>query len=98
MKSNSDAVFSAVEKKTAAALSMLAPVVVESAKRHCPVDTGRLRRSISSIVSKNKLVVGSRVHYAAYVEGGTAKMAAQPYLRPALMENIKNIRKVFGVK
>lgn len=28
-------------------------------------------------------VVGSPVHYAGYVEFGTSRMAAQPYLRPA---------------
>lgn len=37
-------------------------------------------------VQSAKWVVGSDVEYAAYVEFGTSKMAAQPYLRPALEE------------
>lgn len=92
---NSAAVFSAAEKRVTEVLSKLAPTIVVSAKRRCPVDTGRLRRSISSIVGKNKLTIGSRVHYAAYVEGGTPKMAAQPYLRTGLMENLSRIKQVF---
>ncbi len=95
IKDNSSAVFSAVEKRIAGVLTELAPIIVSSAKRRCPVDTGRLRRSISSVVGKNKLTVGSRVLYAAYVEGGTPKMAAQPYLRTGLMENLRRIKAVF---
>lgn len=60
------------------------------AKRLCPVDTGRLRASITSEVGKDSdglyAVVGSDVEYAGYVEFGTSRNAAQPYLRPALAE------------
>jgi HK97 gp10 family phage protein len=59
-----------------------------AAKRLCPVDTGRLRSSISwavqiggeGIVGR----VGTDVEYAPYVEFGTSRMRAQPYLRPAI--------------
>ncbi len=95
IKDNSAAVFSVVEKRVVGVLTELAPVIVMAAKRRCPVDTGRLRRSISSVVSKNKLTVGSRVHYAAYVEGGTPKMAAQPYLRTGLMGSMRYIKLAF---
>jgi len=74
-----------------------------TAKRLCPVDTGRL---LGSIMVKSGLgmvdapengekqiqaptdafetFVGSSVDYAAYMEYGTIKTSAQPYLRPAL--------------
>ena len=55
------------------------------AKEECPVDTGRLRNSITHDVemSEQAAYIGSNVEYAAYVELGTSKMAPRPYLRPA---------------
>jgi HK97 gp10 family phage protein len=52
------------------------------------VRTGRLRSSISTTLGADEAGVycdvGSNVEYAGYVELGTVKMAARPYLRPAL--------------
>lgn len=42
------------------------------------------------------LHVGTNVKYAAYQEYGTRKMAAQPYLRPALDNNRKEVREIFA--
>ncbi len=55
------------------------------AKEECPVDTGRLRNSITHDVemSERAAYIGSNVEYAAFVECGTSKMAPRPYLRPA---------------
>lgn len=51
-------------------------------------DTGRLRSSITSDlgVDEQGLVarVGSDVEYAPFVELGTSRMEARPFLRPAL--------------
>lgn len=62
---------------------------VESrAKRLCPVDTGRLRASITSALEQDgdtiKAVVGTDVEYASFVEFGTVRMSARPFLLPAL--------------
>lgn len=58
------------------------------AKRLCPVDTGRLRASITHRLGRDSeglfVDVGTDVEYAPYVELGTSRMAARPYLRPAL--------------
>lgn len=48
------------------------------------VDTGRLRGSISHATSDNEVYIGSNVEYAPYVELGTHKMAARPFLRNAI--------------
>ena len=58
-----------------------------------PVDTGRLRGSIAVEEDENKMevMIGTDVKYAPYVEFGTCKMAARPYLRPAYYENINKI-------
>jgi HK97 gp10 family phage protein len=62
--------------------------VDRAAKRNCPVDTGRLRSSITNEIGTDAqglvATIGTNVEYAPYVELGTSKMAAQPFLLPAL--------------
>lgn len=64
---------------------------VSEAKDKAPVDTGRLRSSITFEEEQDqngflKLVIGSNVDYAPFVEFGTERQAAQPYLRPAFRQ------------
>ena len=56
------------------------------AKMLCPVDTGNLRNSITHTTDAEGKVeyVGTNVEYAAYVEFGTSKTRAQPYIQPAV--------------
>lgn len=60
------------------------------AKQYCPVDTGRLRASITTSLDHDGTgwtgLVGSNVEYAKYVEYGTSRMAAQSFLRRAINE------------
>ena len=44
---------------------------------------------------RGRAMSGTPVEYAVYVELGTSKMAAQPFLRPALEMNKATIRKLF---
>ena len=53
--------------------------IVRIAQVQAPVDTGHLRASIGM----TSVEVGPTAHYGAYVEYGTYKMAAQPYMSPA---------------
>jgi HK97 gp10 family phage protein len=39
--------------------------------------------------------LGTNVHYAPYVEMGTQKMAARPFIRPAIENNISNFQQIF---
>lgn len=48
------------------------------------VDTGRLRASISHASDENSAYIGTNVEYAPYVELGTRKMAARPFLKNAV--------------
>lgn len=68
------------------ALTAIGLTAETHAKEECPVDTGRLRNSITHEVQMNdkSVLIGSNVEYAAFVELGTSRMAAQPYLRPAV--------------
>lgn len=63
------------------------------------VDTGRMRASITSQITKfNKKriegQVGVGVHYAIYVHEGTERMMSRPFLLQALKDEKKNIRKI----
>lgn len=69
-------------------LAKKAVQVEREAKHLCPVDTGRLRASITHGLDRDEqglvAYVGSNVKYAVFVELGTRHMGAKPYLRPAL--------------
>lgn len=55
------------------------------AKAKVPVKTATLQRSIHSVFTNGGLTgtVGPSVFYGAYVEFGTRRMGARPYMRPA---------------
>lgn len=71
------------------------------AKRICPVDTGRLRNSIThKQEGTDTEVIGTNVEYAPYVEFGhhtsSGKLVSgKPYLAPALENHISEYREVF---
>lgn len=64
------------------------PKMVSSAKRAAPVDTGELRDSIHAETGSDGNFLVANADHAAHVELGTSKMAAQPYLRPAINTNL----------
>lgn len=72
-------------------------VIEGEAKSNAAVDTGYMRASITHQVVKNQGVteglVGTNTHYAPFIEYGTRKMEAQPFLRPAYDKHIPKIRK-----
>lgn len=63
-------------------------IIAEEARRLVPVDTGALQSTIEVQVEGEtvNLVAGDGrdVDYQYYVEFGTSKMEAQPYMRPAI--------------
>ena len=64
------------------------------AQRYAPVATGVLRSSISYVrKGPGSYSIIATAPYAVYVELGTSRMAAQPYLRPALYQ-VRKIAKV----
>lgn len=69
------------------------------ARENCPVDTGRLRDSINSRIEQQgddiTGIVSTDVEYAGYVEYGTSKMSAQPYMTPAFNDNKDDIGEYF---
>ena len=64
------------------------------AKEITPVDTGRLRNSITHNVDGKEVYVGTNVEYAPHVEYGTIKQKAQPFLRPAATEHSQTYKQI----
>ena len=97
-----------VEKKvyteTQKALLKACFLVEGDAKKLCPVDTTRLRTSITKEVEETVGRVGSNVEYARRIElgfvgadslGRVYNQSPQPYLRPALEKNRSKILGLF---
>ena len=59
----------------AKALEDIGGMMERYAKLLCPVDTSRLRNSISHQVEGNTVAVGTNVEYAPYLEFGTGQFA-----------------------
>lgn len=72
------ALLSGVVKKTAADIEA-------GAKARAPVDTGFLRTSIQSeMTGESEATISVGAEYGAFVEYGTRKTPAQPFLTPAV--------------
>lgn len=106
---NSNKILRLFNGAVARGLDAIGATAERYAKKSCPVDTGRLRNSITYATktysgqgnyTDNKgnafsdayargspggstVYVGTNVEYGSYVELGTSRMAARPFLRPA---------------
>lgn len=65
------------------------------AKIACPVDTGNLRNSIGHQYADGDEYIGTNVEYAPYVEFGTSRQKAQPFLKPAASEHAEEYKAIF---
>ncbi len=94
--SNRDLVEQATTEQIARALEAIGLQCEGYAKMKCPVDTGNLRNSITHTVRADEQAtyVGTNVEYAAYVEMGTSRMKAQPYLKPAVVDHAEEYKQM----
>lgn len=82
--SNSAEVLAAVSSAKTRALEIMGGKAESYAKQLCPVDTGNLRNSIThQQMDESTEAIGTAVEYAPFVELGTRRQRAQPYLKPA---------------
>ena len=95
---NREAAKSAISRAIEASLEEIGLVAEGYAKRKCPVDTGRLRNSITHQVEagerSGKVYIGTNVEYAEYVELGTFRQKEQPYLKPAAADHASTYRSI----
>ena len=69
-KDNSEQVLSAMEKAIKNGLEAIGLTAEGYAKKETPVNTGRLRNSISHATDDEAAYIGTNVEYAPYVELG----------------------------
>lgn len=107
LQDNAEYVASAIDRALAEAIDEIGQQMVQRARELCPVDTGRLRNSITyrlggggfsfpgmGASAGKEVTVGSEVEYAAYVELGTSRTRAQPFLRPAAADYADEYRSI----
>ena len=59
-----------------------------------PVDTGRLRGSITHAVEDTSAIISTNVEYSVYVEMGTKRTKAQPYMKPGVYNHIDEYKRI----
>lgn len=84
-----------VTNRVADEIEVTALEIETDAKKRCPVDTGRLRSSITTYFNRDRLaaVVGTNVEYAIQVEYGQDRRTPKPYLFPAYFKGIQGLVK-----
>ena len=83
-----------LSQKIANALEDIGKVAESNAKLVVPVNEGILKNSISHEVDSLTVYIGTNVEYARYVEFGTSRMVARPYLGPAIKGELDTYRKM----
>lgn len=60
------------------------------------IRTGNLRNRLTHevLADENAVVIGERLEYAPFVELGSSKMKPRPFLKPAIMNNIEEYKKL----
>ena len=96
IQDNTQTVLAEMPKAIARALETIGLVAEGHAQGLCPVDTGRLRNSITHAIDGDEqaVYIGTNVEYAPYVELGTSKQDAQPFLTPAAQNHSDEYREI----
>lgn len=93
---NTDLVVDGINDAVLRALERIGQAAEGYAKDLCPVDTGNLRNSITHVVDESgeAAYIGTNVEYGPYVELGTVKQNAQPFLHPAASDHGQTYRNI----
>ena len=93
-KDNTQEVLSALEKAKKRGLEAISLVAEGHAKKITPVDTGRLRNSISHATDDEAAYIGTNVEYAPYVELGSPTIKAHHMLQKAATEHTDEYKRL----
>lgn len=93
-KDNTDEVLSALEKVKKRGLEAIGLVAEGHAKKLTPVDTGRLRNSISHATDDEAAYIGTNVEYGPYVELGSPTIKAHHMLQKAATEHTDEYKRL----
>ena len=86
-KDNTDEVLAALERAKKRGLEAIGLTAEGYAKKDTPVDTGRLRNSISHATDDEAAYIGTNVEYAPYVELGARGRPGVHMLQRAASEH-----------
>ena len=86
-KDNTDEVLFALERAKKRGLEAIGLTAEGYAKKDTPVDTGRLRNSISHTTDDEAAYIGTNVEYAPYVELGARNRQGVHMLQRAASEH-----------
>lgn len=94
---NRESILKQMKEATEVAMEAIGQQAEGYAKIACPVDTGNLRNSISHqyVPGDNAEYIGTNVEYAPYVEFGTCKQKAKPFLRSSASNHAEEYREIF---
>lgn len=96
VEDNTDEVTTELARAFDRALEKIGLTAERYAANLCPVDTGRLRNSITHAIDSGEKAayIGTNVEYAPYVELGTSRQKAQPFLTPAAQNHGEEYRSI----
>ena len=93
-KDNTEEVLSALERAKKRGLEAIGLVAEGHAKKLTPVDTGRLRNSISHATDDEAAYIGTNVEYGPYVELGSPTIKAHHMLQKAATEHTDEYKRI----
>ena len=93
-KDNTDEVLSALERSKKRGLEAIGLTAEGHAKKETPVDTGRLRNSISHATDDEAAYIGTNVEYAPYVELGARGRKGKHMLQRAATEHADEYKQI----
>lgn len=96
MKSHRSAIVGQIRREMGKRHAAAGMVVQNEAKRRAPVDTGRLKASITHEAEEGGVIIGTNTPYAIYQELGTRYMNPQPYLVPGLLSSVPTLQRIYG--
>jgi HK97 gp10 family phage protein len=85
-----------VEERAPLVVSKVGHDMLATSQLATPVDTGHLRSSEGVEVIGLGFDVYATAEYAEYVELGTSRMNAEPYMGPAFDQHLPNLERALG--
>ena len=83
-----------IKKSIDESLDKIGLLITAESQVRSPVDTGRLRASMTHEVSGLEVFIGTNVEYAPDVELGTSKQRAQPFLRDSFAASSSKVKSI----
>ena len=93
-KDNTGEVLAALKKAKKRGLEAIGLTAEGYAKKDTPVDTGRLRNSISHVTDEEAAYIGTNVEYAPYVELGARGRDGKHMLKRAATEHTDEYKRL----